>query len=205
METIRDRITKIENELAKIKEEIAADAKKPPFPKRGDRFMYRGKEFIALEERAGGIFAVMTRILIEGKAFDNDNCNDWKKSSLRQYMNGELLEDEFDEDDLIAFETDLISVDGNRAYGKSLDCISLLTFDDRRKHRDILPKYDDWTWTATPWWCGEEGSAYPNYANNVYIVSTSGAYGDDNADYTGGAAVPACVFNPSIFQSKEVK
>ena len=205
METIRDRITKIENELAKIKEEIAADAKKPPFPKRGDRFMYRGKEFIALEERAGGIFAVMTRILIEGKAFDNDNCNDWKKSSLRQYMNGELLEDEFDEDDLIAFETDLISVDGNRAYGKSLDCISLLTFDDRRKHRDILPKYDDWTWTATPWWCGEEWSANPHIAHYVYVVHTSGAIGNRVATNSGLAAVPACVFNPSIFQSKEVK
>ena len=48
METIRDRITKIENELENIKAEIAAEAKKPPFPKRGDRFMYRGKEFIDL-------------------------------------------------------------------------------------------------------------------------------------------------------------
>ena len=162
-------------------------------PKPGERFTYNGMEFVVLGEEQGGILAVMAHELGEKMPYDEDNGkNDWRKSTLRKYLNGEFLE-KFNRGDLLPFVSDLTSDDGMKDYGTSEDFIALLSCDLYRKHREFMPKYNTWVWTITPWSC------HPGYANGERIVFTDGSLNSLNADYARGVA-PACIFNRSIFE-----
>ena len=162
-------------------------------PKPGERFTYNGMEFVVLGEEQGGILAVMAHELGEEMPYDADNGkNDWRKSTLRKYLNGEFLE-KFNRGDLLPFVSDLTSDDGMKDYGTSEDFIALLSCDLYRKYREFMPKYNTWVWTITPWSC------HPGYAHNERLVHTDGSVTNYNASYAFGVA-PACIFNRSIFE-----
>ena len=162
-------------------------------PKPGERFTYNGMEFVVLGEEQGGILAVMAHELGEKMPYDEDNGkNDWRKSTLRKYLNGEFLE-KFNRGDLLPFVSDLTSDDGMKDYGTSEDFIALLSCDLYRKYREFMPKYNTWVWTITPWSCNP-GDA--SYERSVY---TDGSLDSDGAYYALGVA-PACIFNRSIFE-----
>ena len=161
-------------------------------PSAGEHFFYNGIEFVALGEEQGGILAVVAERLEERMAFDKNNKNDWRSSTLREYLNGEYINN-FDTDDLLPFISDLTSDDGMTDYGTSEDFVALLSDNLYRKYRKFMPQYDTWVWTITPWSC------IPGYADNERIVNTSGALNGYNASNGSGVA-PACIFNPSIFE-----
>lgn len=125
-------------------------------------------------------------------AYDEDGSNDWRKSSLRKYLNEEFVKN-FDKGDLLPFVSDLTSDDGMTDYGTSEDFVALLSDNLYRKYRKFMPKYDTWVWTITPWSC------LPGYAYTERYVHTSGALGSNYAFYGYGVA-PACIFNPAIFK-----
>ena len=125
-------------------------------------------------------------------AYDEDGSNDWRKSSLRKYLNEEFVKN-FDKGDLLPFVSDLTSDDGMTDYGTSEDFVALLSDNLYRKYRKFMPKYDTWVWTITPWSC------LPGYANNERGVNTSGALSYSHASIGNGVA-PACIFNPAIFK-----
>jgi len=162
-------------------------------PKPGERFTYNGMEFVVLGEEQGGILAVMAHELGEKMPYDEDNGkNDWRKSTLRKYLNGEFLE-KFNRGDLLPFVSDLTSDDGMKDYGTSEDFVALLSCDLYRKYREFMPKYNTWVWTITPWSC------HPGYASVERVVTTDGSLSGNGAYYAGGVA-PACIFNRSIFE-----
>ena len=161
-------------------------------PSAGEHFFYNGIEFVALGEEQGGILAVVAERLEERMAFDKNNKNDWRSSTLREYLNGEYINN-FDTDDLLPFVSDLTSDDGMTDYGTSEDFVALLSDNLYRKYRKFMPQYDTWVWTITPWSC------HPGYANVERNVNTSGALNLGNASNGDGVA-PACIFNPSIFE-----
>lgn len=162
-------------------------------PKPGERFTYNGMEFVVLGEEQGGILAVMAHELGEEMPYDADNGkNDWRKSTLRKYLNGEFFQ-KFNRGDLLPFVSDLTSDDGMKDYGTSEDFIALLSCDLYRKYREFMPKYNTWVWTITPWSCN------PGYASGERIVSTDGDLNSYSAGYAYGVA-PACIFNRSIFE-----
>ena len=161
-------------------------------PSAGEHFFYNGIEFVALGEEQGGILAVVAERLEERMAFDKNNKNDWRSSTLREYLNGEYINN-FDTDDLLPFVSDLTSDDGMADYGTSEDFVALLSDNLYRKYRKFMPQYDTWVWTITPWSC------LPGYANYERGVGTSGALNGYGAVYGGGVA-PACIFNPAIFK-----
>lgn len=161
-------------------------------PSAGEHFFYNGIEFVALGEEQGGILAVVAERLEERMAFDKNNKNDWRSSTLREYLNGEYINN-FDTDDLLPFVSDLTSDDGMTDYGTSEDFVALLSDNLYRKYRKFMPQYDTWVWTITPWSC-TPGAAYIERH-----VSTSGALNHNHASYGYGVA-PACIFNPSIFE-----
>ncbi len=162
-------------------------------PKPGERFTYNGMEFVVLGEEQGGILAVMAHELGEKMPYDEDNGkNDWRKSTLRKYLNGEFLE-KFNRGDLLPFVSDLTSDDGMKDYGTSEDFIALLSCDLYRKYREFMPKYNTWVWTITPWSC------LPGSAIHERIVATDGSLYDYSASLADGVA-PACIFNRSIFE-----
>lgn len=161
-------------------------------PKPGDRFGYNGMEFVILGEEQGGILAITAKLLDNKMPFDEENRNDWRDSSLQEYLNGEFLK-KFNKGDLLPIVSDLTADDGMKDYGTSEDYIGLLSCDLYRKYRDLVPKYKSWWWTCTPYSC------LPGYASNERIVLTDGSLDGNGAYYAIGVA-PACIFNRSIFE-----
>ena len=168
----------------------AADVSK--VPQAGERFTRGGIEFVALGMEQGGVLAVAAKRLEDEMAYDEDGSNDWRKSSLRKYLNEEFVKN-FDKGDLLPFVSDLTSDDGMTDYGTSEDFVALLSDNLYRKYRKFMPKYDTWVWTITPWSC------LPGTASYERLVTTSGALNDGHAILGHGVA-PACIFNPSIFE-----
>lgn len=156
--------------------------------KQGEEFNYSGREFIALGWEQNGVLAV-SKHTIGKMPFDENESNDWRKSSIREYLNGDFIEKEFDPSGLLEFTSDLTADDGLTDYGKSVDLVFLLSADLYRKYRYFMPKWSTWVWLITPWSC------FPSYGNYVRVVNTDGSLDGNLAIYGGGAAV-ACLINP---------
>lgn len=176
--------------LAKIKEAIKNE-RKPDFSKikDGDHFIYRGIEFIRLGEEQGGILCMTARVWNE-TAFDENGCNDWRKSSARKLLNSEFL-DMLNKDDLLPYHSDLTADNGDTTYGECADYVGLLSCDLYRKYRKIVPLFNEWMWTCTPWHCDTPTSGY---AGGVRLVGTAGSLYYSSARNAVGLA-PACIFH----------
>ena len=173
-------------------DECEAPAFSGKVPQAGERFVRGGIEFVALGMEQGGVLAVAAKRLKDEMEYDENGCNDWRKSSLRKYLNEEFVK-KFDKGDLLPFVSDLTSDDGMTDYGTSEDFVALLSDNLYRKYRKFMPKYDTWVWTITPWSC------LPGNATHERFVTTSGALNNYHAYHALGV-VPACIFNPAIFE-----
>ena len=128
------------------------------------------------------------------------NCNDWRTSGLRQYLNNDFLrklEKEIGEENIIEFERDLLSVDGQKEYGKCKDKVSMLTLDEYRKYRSLIPNEEYYWWLLTPW-----STPCNEYYKWTAVVLPSGGFDSDGCNGCFGVR-PFCIFSPSIFESKE--
>ena len=152
----------------------------------GEHFIYNGIEFICLDIIDGNYLAMTAKPWAE-IPFDVDNHNDWRKSSLRRVLNSEFL-DLLDRDHLIKQTSDLIADNGDRAYGTSEDYVTILSCDQYRKYRDLVPLFDEWMWTLTPWTCN------PSHSYDVRSVITTGNVSNHSAYGSYGVA-PACLFS----------
>lgn len=160
-------------------------------PKPGEIFSYNGASFVALGVEQGGLLAIAAEPLKKKMAFDEDNSNDWRSSSLRKYLNGEYL-DELGKDYLLPFTSDLTADDGMKDYGTSEDYVFLLSDNLYRKYRSFVPSYKAWWWTITPYSC------LPSYTSLERIVITDGSLNGDYAIHAYAVA-PACLLNPKFF------
>ena len=157
----------------------------------GDKFKFKGYEWVALEVNEDNVVAIMTKAW-DTAPFDEDNRNDWRTSSIRKKLQEELLP-ELGEENLITRSVDLMADNGDRRYGRCDDKIWLLSCDDFRKYRETIMENcdfeDDWWWTLTPWYINDVG-----YGTGVRNVNSSGTiYG--NFAYTSYGVAPACVFH----------
>lgn len=163
-------------------------------PKPGTHFDYKGMEFIALNAEQGGLLAVAAQTLPNEMAFDEDDCNDWRSSTLREYLNKEYINN-FNDEDLLPFVSDLMADNGMKDYGTCEDKLAILSDAHYRAYREYIPEYDKtFVWSITPWSC---------LLSNAYIErvvhSRTGSISNNGASYTNGVA-PACIFNPKIFE-----
>lgn len=194
IESIENLINESEDSASKTLDKIKTaiqNAKRPDFSKirDGEHFMYHGIEFIRLGLEQGGVLCMTAKPIAE-EAFDPNGCNNWAKSRARQKLNTEFLS-LMDENDLLPFESDLTADNGDTAYGKCVDKIGILSCDLYRKYRKIVPLFDEWTWTCTPWHCG---TPYSGGAIHVRIVSSDGTLSYCNFSRVVGLA-PACIFH----------
>lgn len=83
----------------------------------GEHFIYNNIEFICLDIIDGNYLA-MTAKPWQEMPFDTNNCNDWRKSSLRRVLNNDFL-DLLDRKHLVKQTSDLIADNGDKAYGTS--------------------------------------------------------------------------------------
>ena len=179
---------------------MSAKVKKLSELKPGDIFVFASFRWVKLEESAEGT-KVIAADKVEDQAFDTEDRNNWKESTLREYLNSDFLEYLYDEgaaeEDFLTVVSDLTSDDGLKDYGTSEDKIALITCDDYRKYRSLIPMIDGWWWTITPWSCD------PSYSYYVRLVNTSGALGSDSA-YNGSCGVrPLCNLKSDILVSFE--
>lgn len=163
-------------------------------PKPGTHFDYKGMEFIALNAEQGGLLAVAAQTLPDEMAFDKDDCNDWRSSTLREYLNKEYIKN-FNDEDLLPFVSDLTADDGMKDYGTCEDKLAILSDAHYRTYREYIPEYEKtFVWSITPWSC------FPAIAYYERVVhSRTGNIIYYNASNTYGVA-PACIFNPKIFE-----
>ena len=152
----------------------------------GEHFIYNGIEFICLDIIDGNYLAMTAKPWAE-IPFDTNNHNDWRKSSLRRVLNTDFLE-LLDKKHLVMQTSDLIADNGDKAYGTSEDYVTILSCDQYRKYRDIVPLFEEWMWTLTPWSCDTSSSTY------VRFVYTTGIVNNYIAHYSYGVA-PACLFS----------
>ncbi len=152
-----------------------------------------GMNWVVLDHIEGkGTLCLMEDILEERAFHDNqtEDCQNWANSSLRQYLNSEFSARLLDRQ-LAEMEVDLTSDDGMTDYGKTKDYIALLTADQYRKYRSLIPKADYW-WLTTAWTC------IPSQYFDVRNVGANGVIYRDNACYGGVGVRPTLIFKESV-------
>lgn len=156
--------------------------------------------FIVLEQKEDSTVVITENLYREDVKFDDD-CTDYRKSSLRELCEGEILNefsDEFGGENICTNEAGLVTADGQEVFGKLLTKVRPLTFDEAREYNDLLVNKDlpDWYWTCTSWSTKERGWEY-----SVAVVSPSGCIRNCNYFRSGGVR-PFCILKSNIFVSK---
>lgn len=183
---IEQRVTELEKMVKKL-----ADEKGVLFRKKlgaGDTFEAVGLTWTILKITEKGYMCLADR-LEESKKFGSNN--DWKKSSIREYLNGEFYEklaEEVGEENIILFERDLLSLDGQAEYGTCEDYVSLISFDEYRENRSLIPNAGYWWWTLTP-----DSTECNGDSSYIRVVSPSGNINNNNYNNNNGVR-PFCIF-----------
>lgn len=195
------RIT--ENDIAELISRVETLEKKfgvthiPKELKIGDEFELADINWKILDITDAGYMCIGDSL--GDKKFD-ENSSDWNESSLREYLNNEFYEKiarEVGRENIISSKRNLLSLDGQTEYGESDDFVSLLTVDEYRKYRKLIPNTGDWWWLVTPW-----STPCNEYSKTVTVVSPSGNVGRNYCDLDVGVR-PVCIFSSSIFESEE--
>ena len=145
---------------------------------------------------------VLSKDSIGEMPFDDEGCNNFDISSLREYLNDgfieELKENGADVTALCDFTIDLTSDDGLKDYGNSTNKVNLLTCDMYRKYRHLIPNLDNWWWLATAHSAKSNG-----YATFVRFVYSDGTLDYNYARSGYGGVRPALTLKSDIFLSTE--
>lgn len=133
-------------------------------------------------------------------ADEKGNWNNYRKSNVRLELLLNMVP-ALGRKNLLMHEVDLVADNGDRAYGTVHDFAFILTCDEYRKYRDYIPYYNNWIWTATPWFCGDEDFD-TGCAAIVRSVDISSRFGCVGA-CSNGAVVPACILNPKSLNLRQ--
>ena len=165
----------------------------------GDTFELIGIEWKILDI-VDGTYKCLAGKLENRMLFDS-NSNNWATSDLREYLNGDFYQKLIEvvgADNVVHMERDLLSLDGQTEYGKCEDNVSLLTFDEYRKYRALIPNTGDYYW-----WLLTPDSTPCNGDNTwVRVVSSSGSVDINGCDGSYGVR-PFVSFSSAIFESEE--
>lgn len=160
----------------------------------GATFKIGEREFITFGENDGKVAVVLKNSLFDSEFGRNNN---FAESELLKKLTEEFLpeiESAIGAENILEFETDLLSLDGSAKHGVMRSKVSLPTFDFYRKHRAIFEqdKLDEWWWLSTP-----DSTSEWNSDNIVVCVSPRGFIYDDVYDISH-AVRPFCIFVSSI-------
>lgn len=168
---------------------------------RGTAFDYAGQTWIKLEETDGRALC-LSKDIAEKRAFDEGNRNNFAVSSSKEYLNGPYLDNLIDDvagpNAFLQSELDLTTDDGLKDYGTCTVTIFLLTVDQYRRNRDVIPNADDWWWLSTAF--STESNGYESLAR---IVGTGGTLYGVGAYYGYYGLRPACYLDSDLLISVE--
>lgn len=195
MRVLQEQINDLRNEIAVLK----ATSKSINLLEGlgiGDTFELADTTWKILDITSAGYICLADSI--EDMEFDS-NSNNWENSDLRDYLNEKFFEKiaaGIGSENIIPFERNLLSLDGQTEYGKCEDKISLLTVDEYRKYRSLIPNTEDyWWWLVSPW-----STPCNDYKRAVAVVSSTGSVNYDICNSNRGVR-PVCIFSSSIFES----
>lgn len=129
---------------------------------RGTAFDYAGQSWILLENDDGRALC-LSKDIIETRAFDEGNCNNFAVASSKEYLNGAYLDNLLE--DVNGPNAFLTTDDGLKDYGTCTVTIFLLTVDQYRRNRDVIPNADDWWWLSTAF--STKSNGYESLARRV--------------------------------------
>lgn len=196
-----DKVLKLAKELvAAIEEEGRKNKMTLKDIPAGGKFDTGIGRFIVLEQKADCTVVITEGLYRKNEEFDDD-YTDYKKSSLRELCDGEILNEfvaEFGEDNICENEAGLVTVDGQEVFGKLLTKVRPVTFDEGRKYNELLVNKElpDWYWTCTSWSTAERDWPY-----SVAVVSPSGDVSSNYYNGSGGVR-PLCILKSNIFVSR---
>lgn len=166
----------------------------------GKTFEVAGIEFIKFADVDGCTQAVSKDILFKSDFGENNN---FAESTILEKLRNNVLpkiEEAVGAENVVEFETNLLSLDGSDEYGNIKSKISLPTFDFYRANVKIFDKHklDKWWWLATP-------DSTTEHANDYWVVcvSPSGDIYGTNYNYDDNGVRPFLNFVSSISVSCE--
>lgn len=127
----------------------------------GEKFSKNGEDFIVLRQETGQT-VVVTKDIDMVTVFDTESPQ-WSASSLRNYLNTSFIksvEEIFGAENLIYNEADMTSLDGFTYYGKCMDKIRLMSFEEIKQFPNLENTSGEWEMTTTPWSIPERGGEY---------------------------------------------
>lgn len=195
MRGLQEQINDLRNEIAVLKT-TSKSINLPEGLGIGDTFELVDTTWKILDITGVGYICLADSI--KDMEFDSDS-NNWENSDLRGYLNGVFFEKmaaEIGSKNIISFERNLLSLDGQTEYGKCEDKVSLLTVDEYRKYRSLIPNTEDyWWWLVSPW-----STPCNDYERAVAVVSSAGHVRSNYCNCNFGVR-PVCIFSSSIFES----
>lgn len=197
MKVLQEQINELRNKVA-ILEATNKVRKIPVGLEIGDTFEIAGINWKILDITENGYMCLADK-LEDSMEFD-ERSSDWEGSQLREYLNTEFFEkisDEIGEENIITFNRDLTSIDGQTEYGECEDMVSLLTIDEYRKYRKLIPNTNYYWWLISPW-----STPCNDWNRSVAVVAPAGLINYGRCNYDRGVR-PVCIFSSLIFESEE--
>lgn len=178
--------------------EILGVVKFPLKVKDFDVFTIADIEFIKFPSENGKTPILAKNVLFESIFGETNNLSE--ATDLLEKLRNEVLlkvENSVGKENVLEIETDLMSLDGMKDYGKFKSKISLPTLDFIRQNAEILDKYNpnDWYYTATPFSTPRHG-----YSRSVCCVNSDGILRWYDCGYRYGVR-PFLNLKSSIFES----
>lgn len=159
----------------------------------GERFTLDGVEFVKLDDDNDATFVVTADVVSENVPFSTEREtkeNNFIGSRVEVVVLGWLGGHPGIEESVVERPIDLTSMDGLRDYGAPLVRARILTIDEYREYRALIPLTDTSYWTATPW--TTESSSYSD-SNYACIVGMSGTL------YYNGVRNPRFAARPALY------
>ena len=161
--------------------------------------VFKGKsetEYIVCGHEHFVTYVVRRELLDEKMKFGD--TNNWVKSNIRKYLNEDyvqVIEREFGDGNIVAFERDLISLDGYNSYATCVDKVSMMNILEYMKYHKYVGNCDFRHALITP-----DSTPLGYGAVSVRCVSDGGdvSYGWCSGDF---GVRPFFVLKSSIFVS----
>lgn len=188
-------LAEIENELNDINnklEELKKNTKRKR-PDIGSEIEAAGIKWTILDKTETGFFTLASKSVGDYQ-FGSDN--NWVNSEIRENL--KTIQNDIESEigcELPVFERDLLSLDGQVEYGKCMDKVSLISLDEYRKYRMLIPNAGYYWWTLTP-----DSTKCNDDSRWIRVVSPSGDFNYCYYHCNYGVR-PVCIFPSEIFES----
>ena len=148
--------------------------------------VFKGKsetEYIVCGHEHFVTYVVRRKLLDETMRFGD--TNNWTESNIRKYLNEDyvqVIEREFGNGNIVAFERDLISLDGYNDYATCVDKVSVMNVMEYVKYHKYVGNCDFLRYVlitpdSTPSGCGANHVRYVLNDGSVGCFSCSGDFG----------------------------